>query len=157
MNWKGGKIQKNCKTCGKKFSVFPCRAQSAYFCSGSCARTGNKFNLGRIQAKETKEKIKITLLGRNAGDKNPNFGNRSPQWKGEKVKYAGLHNWVRRLLGTLPTHCEFCGTEGRKNGRNWNIHWANKSKKYQRSLEDWLRLCISCHRNYDKKSQICQL
>lgn len=151
------KINKICKTCSSQFSVFPCRAHSAYFCSGSCARMGNKFNLGRIRTKEEKGKISQSLLGRNAGEENPNFGVKSPQWKGEKVKYPGLHNWVRRLLGACPPHCDFCGIEGKKNGRSWSIHYANKSGRYLRDLRDWLRLCTKCHRAYDAgKLQPCQ-
>ena len=26
------------------------------------------------------------------------MGNESPNWKGSKIKYAGLHAWVRKLL-----------------------------------------------------------
>src|SRR3990167_2675149 len=30
------------------------------------------------------------------------------------------------------------------------IHWANKSGKYNRNLADWLRLCAKCHYHYDR-------
>ena len=71
---------------------------------------------------------------------------KNPMWKGDKVKYMGLHNWVRRHLGT-PKKCENCGL----NNENKEYHWANKSGKYLRDLSDWIRLCVKCHKAYDIK------
>lgn len=71
------------------------------------------------------------------------FGAKSPHWKGDKVKYAGLHAWIRRHLGT-PSFCEHCKTTTAK-----RFEWANISKKYTREFADWIRLCVSCHRKYD--------
>lgn len=72
---------------------------------------------------------------------------KSSNWKGNEVKYSGLHIWVRKYLGKHDT-CEHCGKTGLKGKK---IHWANKSRKYQRNLEDWIRLCASCHSKYDNK------
>ena len=68
-----------------------------------------------------------------------------PNWKGENVSYVALHTWVARYLGK-PCICEFCGRNGLKGKQ---IHWANKSREYKRDLEDWLRLCVPCHKKYD--------
>lgn len=67
-------------------------------------------------------------------------------WKGDKVGYMGLHKRVRKELGT-PDTCEYCGKSG-LSGRQ--IHWANKSGEYHTDLDDWIRLCVSCHHKYDK-------
>ena len=67
----------------------------------------------------------------------------SPHWKGNEVGKGGLHNWVKRHKGT-PKICEHCGNKKAK-----KYEWANKSRKYKRSLDDWLRLCTSCHAKYD--------
>ena len=67
-------------------------------------------------------------------------------WKGNQVSYSGLHHWVVSHRGK-PDTCEHCGTQG-LSGRK--IQWANKSHEYKRTLEDWLRLCIACHIQYDK-------
>lgn len=68
-----------------------------------------------------------------------------PGWKGDGVKYSGLHMWIRRKLGT-PNICEHC----RKTSLPKNQYqWANKSQKYKRDLKDWIRLCAKCHRKYD--------
>src|SRR3990167_386523 len=72
-------------------------------------------------------------------------GEKHANWKGDKVGYEALHDWVNRKLGK-PEICEFCGKDGLK-GRM--IHWANKSGKYLRKLSDWLRLCAKCHYHYD--------
>lgn len=68
-------------------------------------------------------------------------------WKGDDVGYVSLHIWAKKHLGQ-PKICEYCGKEKESNRK---IHWANKSGKYKRDKDDWLRLCVSCHRKYDNK------
>lgn len=81
-------------------------------------------------------KISKTLLGRYTGYLNPN-------WKGNDIKYNGLHAWVRQHLGK-PSKCEHCETTEKH-----MYHWANISGGYKRDLTDWVRLCVSCHKKYD--------
>lgn len=79
---------------------------------------------------------------------NPAYtGKNHFMWKGNKAGYLSIHRWVIRKLGQ-PDTCNFCN-ESKLFGRK--IHWANKSGKYKRDLDDWLRLCIPCHKNYDKQ------
>ncbi len=78
------------------------------------------------------------------GDKNWN-------WKGDKVGYHAIHNWIKRTLGT-PETCEGCGKSGVTSGQRNRIHWANKSGKYKRDRNDWMNLCMSCHMLYDFKT-----
>lgn len=75
------------------------------------------------------------------------IGEKNHEWKGDRVGYVGLHLWVKRNLGK-PERCEHCEKDGLR-GRA--IHWANKSGNYIRDLEDWIRLCASCHTRYDGK------
>lgn len=64
-------------------------------------------------------------------------------WKGEKASLTAIHQWVSLKKGK-PRLCEFCRTtKARK------FEWANIDHKYKRVLEDYIRLCTSCHRNYD--------
>ncbi len=72
-------------------------------------------------------------------------GENSCNWKGDDIGYTALHDWVRKTLGT-PNTCEQCGKNGLK-GRQ--IHWANKSGKYLRDVNDWTRLCVKCHQIKD--------
>lgn len=71
-------------------------------------------------------------------------GEKNSQWKGDSVGYPGLHAWVRKTLGT-PQKCEDCGTT-----RASRFEWANKSHEYKREINDWMRLCPSCHHKYDR-------
>jgi hypothetical protein len=70
------------------------------------------------------------------------IGPSHPDWRGDAVSYAGMHMWITRLKGR-PERCEFCGkTEGR-------LEWANVSHEYRREADDWMGLCVPCHRHYD--------
>ena len=75
------------------------------------------------------------------------FDEKHPFWKGDKVSYGALHQWVVRKLGK-PDTCEKCERTGLT---GYNIQWANKSGKYLRDLSDWIRLCAKCHYHYDRK------
>jgi len=69
-----------------------------------------------------------------------------PDWKGDAVSYAGLHQWVRRLKGR-PARCQFCGKTG-------GLEWANVSGEYKREAGDWMALCVRCHRRYDRDRRL---
>ena len=67
-------------------------------------------------------------------------------WKGDDAGLIAKHRWVQRQKGK-PSLCEMCGTTTAK-----RFDWANKDHKYSRNLEDYMRLCASCHRKYDIKN-----
>lgn len=67
-------------------------------------------------------------------------------WKGENAGYNAKHAWIRTYFGT-PGTCEHCGESGLTGQK---INWANISGEHKREREDWLRLCVSCHRKYDE-------
>ena len=69
-----------------------------------------------------------------------------PMWKGEKVKYAGLHMWIARHKDK-PNNCQECGSDR-------FIQWANISGEYKRDLDDWIALCNSCHQKWDKGGKV---
>lgn len=71
-----------------------------------------------------------------------------PNWKGDNVKYRALHHWVNNKLGR-PKFCENC-KNSKLNHRQY--HWANISGNYKRIITDWRRLCVRCHKAFDKKS-----
>lgn len=68
-------------------------------------------------------------------------GEKHYAWKGDKVGYGALHDWVRSRL-VAPKKCQHCGEEKK-------LDLANKTGQYLRDLDDWLWLCRSCHRQYD--------
>ncbi len=74
----------------------------------------------------TKEKIGLA-----------NNGIKNGMWKGNKVGYQGLHNWIRRYK-PKPKLCEVCKKE-----KPYEI--ANISGKYKRDVNDFEWLCRKCH------------
>lgn len=148
------KIQVTCKVCSKVFSVFPIRVrQGVKFCSIKCRFTNYKgFWFGKKRSLEDIEKISKSNRGKHHSirtefKKGDNVGKKNYEWKGINVSYRSLHKWVMRWLG-CPTKCENCG---KKEINNRLIHWANRSGRYLRNLNDWIRLCSKCHGKYDKQ------
>ncbi len=93
--------------------------------------SGTTFKKGHISFYKGKEFLAVK------GEKN--F-----QWKGDNVGYVSVHEWVSRWKGK-PKKCENCGTEIAK-----KYEWANVDHKYRRVLKDYIRMCTTCHRKYDK-------
>lgn len=81
-NWKGGKVEKTCKFCDKKFSIFPSAIKYGYgqYCSKSCKMTHTR--TGVKHSKETIEKIRKSHIGK----KRAPF---SQEWK-DKISKAGI-------------------------------------------------------------------
>lgn len=93
-------------------------------------------------SEEHKQKIGLANRGKLSGLTEE----KSRRWRGDKVGYRALHYWVRRQKG-IAEICEFCGFT-RTSAKN--VQWANKSHKYKRKLEDWIALCVPCHKKYDQ-------
>lgn len=133
------KITKNCQNCQKTFDSFPCHKRK--FCSYHCARKGTKPNgLGSKRTVEQRKKISDANYIRFKDE------TKHPRWKGDEVGYRTLHKWVQKHLGK-PHFCEIC-KNFKLNHRQY--HWANISGEYERNVKDWKRLCVKCHKAYDK-------
>ena len=76
-----------------------------------------------------------------AGIKGINKGIANGMWKGNKVGYAALHEWVTNHL-PKPKTCTCCRLKRR-------LELANISGKYKRNLLDWEWLCRKCHMRKD--------
>ena len=153
----GSPLTKSCKECKnifvKKINISLKTWDKTKYCSQNCKSksqigksSGNKgkkcpnayLNLGKFSKKGSIAPMK--------GRKRPDItGKKHRYWKGDNVGYYALHRWVERNLGK-PDICEHCGESG-LSGKQ--IHWANKSHKYKRDLNDWIRLCVKCHGIYD--------
>lgn len=72
-------------------------------------------------------------------------GEKNGMWKGEDASYAAKHIWAANNFGR-PQRCEFCLTTEKR-----MYHWANISGTYRRERDDWLRLCVPCHKRNDIK------
>lgn len=148
----------------KKCSDVECYNTTTKIWCKSCGYKNRKlevWNKGIPCSIQTKEKISKTKTGvKNPkhsewlksnpnrfwlGKKRPDIqGSNNNMWKGDNVGYRALHLWVEKKLGR-PNRCEHCGSIEAK-----RFEWANKSHKYKRDINDWLRLCTKCHREYDK-------
>ena len=144
---------KQCEICKSNFVTYPSRIKigGGRFCSHKCKSVifGKILSSSGIKTryksghKQTPEEMMKRVNG--------STGSNHKSWKGDNVGYSSLHAWIIRCKGN-PLYCENCGLEGRKNGRNWNIHWANIDGNYRRVLEDYIALCRSCHWEHDIKN-----
>lgn len=105
-------------------------------------KTGLSHWKGKKRSPETIKKMSKGMKGKFAYE-------RHHAWKGNNVGYVALHTWVKRKLGK-PTVCAMCGIE---EFNPYKIHWANISGEYKRDLNDWIRLCASCHHKIDNISE----
>ena len=118
------------------------------YCYCGCKKTRSKYNqLGKEckfvngcenrwkkMSDEQKKKISDSLKGTRLDETNP-------AWKGEEVRRAGLHMYVRTRLPKTE-FCQVCNKVP-------PYDLANKTGKYLRDLDDWWWLCRSCHKKFD--------
>ena len=174
------KISFTCLICGEQFvNKQAHRNRSPKFCSRKCyaksligkepndnqlkaLRSGQPWNKGRKGiggwkwSEKSKAQSRLQRKGRKLSENHKAnisktmtgkfIGENGLNWKGDKVGYIGLHLWIYKELGS-PMQCEWC-SKTKKNNRE--IHWANISGFYTRVRADWVRLCVSCHKRFDK-------
>lgn len=109
--------------------------------------------MGNSLSEETKKKISLAHMGKHISEetkrkmhethkrRKTNQGEKNGQWKGDEVKYGGLHDYIKRYL-PKPKICSCCKNEG------W-IELCNISGLYKRNFNDWEWLCRRCHMKKD--------
>ena len=140
-------LKRDCLVCQKEFRFYPYRIKDAKFCSRKCYQTTIKIIPNSEKSRFQKGKV-YGYEYRFKNNHGMNKDSENPMWKGDKVKYVGLHMWIARKLGQ-PQNCEHCKTTELR-----RYEWANKSGKYKRELTDWIRLCVPCHKKYDKRDVV---
>lgn len=98
------------------------------------ARELNCFG-GSVREKLIKFNIPIRSLSESQ------LGKMNSNWVGDKIKFTGLHEWVRRHK-PKPLVCEICKDRPPRD-------LANISQEYKRDINDFEWLCRSCHMNKD--------
>jgi hypothetical protein len=73
-------------------------------------------------------------------------GEKNRNWKGSLAGKVAIHIWLETNCGK-PKYCEHCEQTDKK-----KYEWASKDHIYTRNINDYLRLCTSCHRKYDMAS-----
>lgn len=68
-------------------------------------------------------------------------GEKNSQWKGNRVKYGALHDYIKWHLPATEL-CQSC-----KKVKPYDL--ANISQEYKRDLTDWEWLCRRCHMKKD--------
>lgn len=72
-------------------------------------------------------------------------GEEAPRWKGEKAGKSAFHQYINKHHGR-PKICENKECKGKSKDYDWCI---KTGRKYSHNIEDYLRMCRSCHRRYD--------
>ena len=125
----------------KKFCSHVCYSRNKI---GKSHSWGGKISIaltGKPKTRNHIEKVRLALKGK----KRPEWsGENHWEWKGALVSYETLHDWVSRHKGR-PKQCEMCDL----NDPNRKYHWANISGEYKRDLDDFIRLCVPCHKKLD--------
>ena len=65
-------------------------------------------------------------------------------WKGDDVAYKGVHKWVARYKVRTGI-CEHCERPSKR------TEFANISGEYRRDVNDYVELCVVCHKRFDRK------
>jgi len=62
-----------------------------------------------------------------------------------KIECTAIHKWIKYHYGKAKK-CSFCHTPNSK-----RYHWALRhGYLYERNIENFIELCVSCHFSYDK-------
>lgn len=137
----------------KEYLVYPYRSSSK-FCSQDCHAKSQKGKVNEAlqEGRKKVRGINHPFYGKGLSEEHRRkisenhadmSGDKNPTWKGEDAKYGTKHDWVERQLGK-PQRCDKCGTTHPQ-----RYEWANRSRTYKRDIDDWIRLCVFCHRKAD--------
>lgn len=99
---------------------------------------------GQPLSETTRRRMSESRRGRFLGEEHHN-------WRGDAVSYTTLHAWVRRRKPKTGA-CSECRAEV-GTGRRSGTEWANVSGRYRRDLDDFIELCIPCHRDRDRQAR----
>jgi hypothetical protein len=73
-------------------------------------------------------------------------GEKNSYWKGDNACYSAFHRRLEAAYGR-PKKCAVCKTTD----KNIIYDWANLTGRYE-DINDYKRMCRSCHRKHDKSS-----
>jgi hypothetical protein len=91
-----------------------------------------KYSLTRTYTLATRRKISKTKIGQ-----------RNPEWKGARVGYRGVHEWVDANVDKNKAGYGVCAICGKY--KKLDSH--NLSERFTRKASNWLNVCRRCHDN----------
>lgn len=105
-------------------------------------KVNNKWT--HIVSDESKEKMRQAKLGKKASleTRKKLSALKKGKWQKDTVSYYSFHQRVRIYYGDIK-ECVYCGKSGK-------TEFASISHEAKHELTDYIALCRSCHRNYDK-------
>lgn len=134
-----------------RFNPFPWEP----FCSFEELRAdyvGRQLSLEEIAAKwhVSRKRVRTCCIKygipRRRQIKRDQRGPKNTSWKGDALTYKGAHLRVARARGK-PQRCDRCGTQAAE-----RYEWANLTGQFH-DPQDYIRLCIPCHRLHDQRSE----
>lgn len=94
----------------------------------------------------------LKIDGRAKGANRGRYGDKSSAWKGKKASYKAQHKWINERYGKAD-RCESIDCLRISH----TYEWANISGHYRRDIDDYIKLCRSCHQLFDRrKSTHCK-
>jgi hypothetical protein len=102
---------------------------------------------GKKHSEETKKKLSLSHVGKTIGNQNGN-------WRDDKVKNSGLHEYIRRYLPKTEK-CQMCNK--RTPYDLANINPIYNPETYNRDLNNWHWLCRACHLQSDGRIKNLEL
>lgn len=141
------KIERTCAVCGSRFKPRgEHKNRIAKYCSKDCWSKRGKYRNKKCENCNDSIPMRAKrFCSRDCAFKFRKNKNHHA-WKGEKASYSAAHKWMYKHFGK-PEKCFYCsGTEPR-------VEWANISGSYMRDIKDWLKLCSSCHRFFDRNKE----
>jgi len=103
--------------------------------------------LGKHHTEEAIERMRSGHLGKKLSEehkqniRSSNLKENCYLWKGDKVGYGGLHEYIRKYL-PIPKSCYICKKEKR-------LYAACVTGVYNRDFRNWRYLCHKCHMWFD--------
>jgi len=159
-------IQKTriCTSCKQEFpatSEFFYKAKNGLYGLGSVCKTCEKKkhqqyyikNKKRIQKykRDNKEQIKKQKAIYRSKERTMQLEREAEtkrRWKNpeKRRRYHKIHNWIRRRK-PKQKYCTICNEYSKR------IELANISGEYKKDINDYLWLCVDCHRLFDRLNQ----
>lgn len=134
-----------CSTCFiERYVAISTLKLGAKYCSNKCRGIAMRGKPSWNKGLSVSDPRVLKYTKSKVGQKRPTItGENNWNWRGDKISYSGVHQWIRRQLGR-PLKCEHCGTNKKR-----RYNWANINHKYRRMLGDYISLCVPCHRKFD--------